>query len=74
MSCWIKIIRGIARYIGAPCPTIDKFITTYEQKLEEAAQALAGEALSDAFRVQSFEDDVQMICRELEKHTRKGRN
>lgn len=70
----IKIIRGIARHIGAPCPTIDKFIITYEQKLEEAAQALAGEALSDAFRVQSFEDDVQMICRELEKHTRKGRN
>lgn len=70
----IKIIRGIARYVGAPCPTIDKLIATYEQKLEEAAWALAGEALSDAFRVQSFEDDVQMICRELEKHKRKGRN
>ncbi|KZE49002.1 hypothetical protein AV540_15585 [Brevibacillus parabrevis] len=63
----IKMIRGIAAYVGAPCPTMDKLIATYEKKLEEAAALLAGESLSEAFRVQSFESDVQLVCRELEK-------
>lgn len=63
----VKIIRGIAAHLGADCPKMDKFIATYERKLEEAASRLAGAALSDAFRVQSFESDVQMICRELGK-------
>ncbi|WP_338555543.1 opine metallophore biosynthesis dehydrogenase [Paenibacillus sp. KS-LC4] len=63
----IKIIQGIARFVGSSCPTIDTFITTYEQKIMEAAQALKGEKISDAFAVQSFEEDLKMICSELGK-------
>lgn len=58
----IKIIQGIARFVGSSCPTIDTFITTYEHKITEAAQALKGEKISDAFVVQSFEEDLKMIC------------
>lgn len=62
----IKIIQGIARYVDVSCPTIDKFIAAYERKLEEAAQALKGERLSDAFVIQSFEEDIKMICSAIE--------
>lgn len=63
----IKIIQGIARYVHSSCPTIDKFIATYERKIEEAAQAHKGELLSDAFVVQSFAEDLKMICSEIGK-------
>ncbi|MDP4098192.1 opine metallophore biosynthesis dehydrogenase [Paenibacillus sp. P96] len=58
----IKIIQGIARHLQVSCPTIDKFIITYEHKIKEVAQAHQGSLLSDAFVVQSFAADVQMIC------------
>lgn len=61
----IKIIQGIAKYIGSNCPTINKFIATYESKIEKAAQAHKDELLSDAFAVQSFDEDLKMICREI---------
>lgn len=61
----IKIIKGIARALGTKCPTIDKFIAIYEQRLEEAAYALKDEPLSDAFAIQTFEEDVRMICSEI---------
>ncbi|MBU7315033.1 opine metallophore biosynthesis dehydrogenase [Paenibacillus oleatilyticus] len=63
----IKIIQGIATYVGSKCPTIDKFIRTYESKIEQAAQAHQGERLSDAFVVRSFAEDLQMICSEIGK-------
>ncbi|MMZ54943.1 hypothetical protein D1872_167780 [compost metagenome] len=63
----IKIIQGIARYVDSSCPTIDKFIAAYERKIEDAAQALQGELLSDAFVVQNFEEDLKMICSEIGK-------
>ncbi|MFE6798609.1 opine metallophore biosynthesis dehydrogenase [Paenibacillus chitinolyticus] len=67
----IKIIQGIARYVDSSCPTIDTFIATYERKIEEAAQhKLQGELLSDAFTVQSFEEDLKRIRSEIE--TRSG--
>ncbi len=61
----LKIIQGIAKYLDSSCPTIDNFIATYELKLEEADQALHGELLSNAFVVQSFEEDLKMICSEI---------
>lgn len=63
----IKIIQGIARYVNSNCPTIDKFIRTYESKITHAAQARQGERLSDAFAVQSFKEDLKMICSEIGK-------
>ncbi|SEF71065.1 opine metallophore biosynthesis dehydrogenase [Paenibacillus sp. UNC499MF] len=62
----IKIIQGIAKYMDCSCPTIDKFITAYEAKMKETAEGmLKGELLSDAFAVQSFEEDLNMICSEI---------
>ncbi|TYS59546.1 DUF2338 family protein [Sutcliffiella horikoshii] len=63
----IKIIQGIARYLDLKCPTIDKFIKTYESKIVEVAQSHENELLSDAFVVQSFDEDLNMICSEIGK-------
>lgn len=68
----IKIIQGIARYTGTSCPTIDTFIAVYERKLEEAAQALKREALSEAFTVQSFEEDLKRICSDIGRRIGSG--
>ncbi len=63
----IKIIQGIAKYLELSTPTIDKFIKTYECKLEKVAHSHKGKLLSRAFVVQSFEDDLNMICGEIGK-------
>ncbi|MBZ5752920.1 MULTISPECIES: opine metallophore biosynthesis dehydrogenase [Metabacillus] len=63
----IKIIQGIAKYLELNCPTIDKFIKTYESKIEKVAQSRRGEFLSRAFVVQCFEEDLNMICGEIGK-------
>ncbi|MFC9599682.1 opine metallophore biosynthesis dehydrogenase [Peribacillus butanolivorans] len=63
----IKIIQGIAKYLNVNCPTIDKFIKTYENKIEKVAQSNEGELLSNAFVVQSFDEDLNMICSEIGK-------
>lgn len=62
-----KIIQGIIKYLGLECPTIDKFLHTYESKLIEAAACNQNHRLSDAFTVQSFEEDLNRICNELGK-------
>lgn len=63
----IKIIQGIAKYLNLNCPTIDKFIKTYENKIEKVAQSHEDELLSNAFVVQSFDEDLNMICSEVGK-------
>ncbi|MDZ5608189.1 opine metallophore biosynthesis dehydrogenase [Bacillus pseudomycoides] len=63
----IKIIQGIAKYLGLNCPTIDKFIKTYESKIERVAQSYKGELLSNSYFIQSFDEDLNMICSEIEK-------
>lgn len=63
----IKIIQGIAKYLELNCPTIDKFIKTYESRIQKFAQSRRGELLSHAFAVQSFEEDLNMICGEIGK-------
>jgi hypothetical protein len=60
-----KIIQGVARHLGSPCPTIDTLLTNYEEKLTGAAQARAGERFSDAFLVRDFDDDLSMIRAEI---------
>ncbi|KEK22126.1 opine metallophore biosynthesis dehydrogenase [Bacillus gaemokensis] len=63
----IKIIQGIGKYLNLNCPTIDKFINTYESKIEEVAQSHKDTPLSKAFVVQSFDEDLNMICSEIGK-------
>ncbi|MBG6181251.1 opine metallophore biosynthesis dehydrogenase [Arthrobacter sp. CAN_A1] len=60
-----KVIQGVARHLESACPTIDALLENYEQKLVSAAHVRNGEELSDAFVVQDFRDDVDMICAEL---------
>ncbi|MNJ53767.1 hypothetical protein D3C77_491750 [compost metagenome] len=61
----IKVIQGIANFIGASCPTINRFIVAYETKVVAAVEALKGESLLEAFIIQSFEEDIKMICSEI---------
>lgn len=63
----IKIIQGIAKYLEVNCPTIDKFIKTYESKIRKVAQSCRDELLSQAFVVESFEEDLNMICGDIGK-------
>ncbi|MEK3777829.1 opine metallophore biosynthesis dehydrogenase [Paenibacillus sp. FSL K6-4396] len=58
----IKIIQGIARHLDVSCPTIDQFIATYEAKIQEVARTKTDQRLSDAFVIQSFDEDIRMIC------------
>ncbi|MFC4098708.1 opine metallophore biosynthesis dehydrogenase [Paenibacillus xanthanilyticus] len=58
----IKIIQGIARHLGADCPTIDRFIYTYEEALRRASDVRQHMPLSEAFVVQTFEEDIKRIC------------
>ena len=61
----IKIIQGIARYVNVDCPTIDHFIATYEAKLQEVTRLYTDQRLSTAFVIQSFQQDIDMICNGL---------
>lgn len=58
----IKIIQGIARHVRAVCPTIDRFIHTYEEAIRRAADKRHELPLSGAFAVQTFEEDIERIC------------
>ncbi|CAI6083107.1 Staphylopine synthase [Paenibacillus sp. JJ-100] len=61
----IKIIQGIARYVNVDCPTIDHFIAIYEAKLQEVTRLYTEQRLSKAFVIQSFQQDIDMICNGL---------
>ncbi|MBU5354782.1 opine metallophore biosynthesis dehydrogenase [Paenibacillus barcinonensis] len=61
----IKIIQGIARHVQVSCPAIDHFIAIYEAKLQETARAHPDQRLSTAFVIQSFQQDIRMICSAL---------
>ncbi|MEK3825097.1 opine metallophore biosynthesis dehydrogenase [Paenibacillus sp. FSL K6-1558] len=61
----IKMIQGIARHVNVACPTIDHFIATYEAKLQEVTRTHPDQRLSTAFVIQSFGQDVRMICNGL---------
>jgi hypothetical protein len=58
----IKIIQGISRSAGVPCPTIDGFLARYERHLLIAAGSLMDSSLSEAFTPQSFEGDIGRIA------------
>ncbi|MPY20304.1 opine metallophore biosynthesis dehydrogenase [Paenibacillus glucanolyticus] len=61
----VKIIQGIARNLKVNCPTIDRFIDTYENKITSVSLANQGRVLSDAFQIQSFEEDLKWIGEEM---------
>ncbi|MGC8230041.1 opine metallophore biosynthesis dehydrogenase [Pseudobacillus badius] len=63
----IKIIQGIAKHLHLDCPTIDQFIQTYESKLKAVTQSRKNQLLSQAFAVQNFKEDLNMIGSEIVK-------
>ncbi|MCR2806585.1 opine metallophore biosynthesis dehydrogenase [Paenibacillus soyae] len=63
----LKIIQGIARRTGTDCPTIDRFLGRYENKIAEVANKRKGEPLSPAFAVQHFEEPLSIIFRGIEQ-------
>lgn len=62
----LKIIQGIAKAVQVECPTIDHFIQIYEEKLRTITSSTIHALLSDAFTVQTFSVDIEMICHELQ--------
>ncbi|MBD2868483.1 opine metallophore biosynthesis dehydrogenase [Paenibacillus arenilitoris] len=62
----LKIIQGIARLGGVPCPTIDRFVSRYEHRLLSAASSLSGAHFSESFVPQSFDKDIERIGEELQ--------
>lgn len=57
-----KVIQGVARHLEVGCPTIDALLAMYEEKLEKAGEARAGERLSEAFTISDFGADLDLIC------------
>ncbi len=62
----LKIIQGVAKAVQVECPTIDHFIQIYEEKLRTITSSTIDALLSDAFTVQTFSVDIEMICYELQ--------
>ncbi|ACU37789.1 opine metallophore biosynthesis dehydrogenase [Actinosynnema pretiosum subsp. pretiosum] len=60
-----KVVQGVARSLGVPCPTIDGLLARYEDALTRAAGLRAGEPLTDAFTVRDFHEDLDVIRAEL---------
>jgi staphylopine/pseudopaline/yersinopine synthase len=56
-----EVSQGVARHLEVACPTIDALLAAYEAELERAAKVLEVEPLSDAFTVQDFDADLDMI-------------
>lgn len=61
----VKIIQGIAKALRLESPTIDLFIQTYEEKLQQMVASSLNRSYSEAFQVKSFSQDIEMICKEL---------
>lgn len=61
-----KVIQGVARHVGVPCPTVDGLLEAYEAALVRTAQALGADRVSDAFEVQDFETDLALVRAGLE--------
>ncbi|MCK9859667.1 opine metallophore biosynthesis dehydrogenase [Paenibacillus sp. ATY16] len=70
----VKMIQGMARITGSNTPTLDKFIATYESKVRDTVQRLKDERLSDAFIIQSFEEDWRRIGEQFARHSLTSRS
>ncbi|MFJ3387669.1 opine metallophore biosynthesis dehydrogenase [Lysinibacillus sp. NPDC086135] len=61
----VKIIQGIANALKLKSPTLDHFVQTYEEKLQQVEALSEDKVYSEAFRVKSFSQEIEMICKEL---------
>ncbi|MGE6514669.1 opine metallophore biosynthesis dehydrogenase [Lysinibacillus sphaericus] len=61
----VKIIQGIANALKLKSPTLDHFVQTYEEKLQQVVASSENKIYSDAFQVKSFTQEIEMICKEL---------
>ena len=64
----VKIIQGIAKALKLKSPTLDHFVQTYEEKLQQVVATSAHKTYSEAFEVKSFSQDIEMICNGLSKN------
>jgi len=46
-------------------PTLDHFVQTYEEKLQQVEASPENKVYSEAFQVKSFSQEIEMICKEL---------
>ncbi len=70
----MKIIQGIAHALKLKSPTLDYFVQTYEEKLQQVVASSKHKIFSDAFQIKSFSQEIEMICKELilSKKTKEG--
>ncbi|QDQ02833.1 DUF2338 family protein [Lysinibacillus fusiformis] len=61
----VKIIQGIATALKLECPTLDHFVQTYEEKLQQLVASSDNKIYSEAFQIKSFSQEIEMICKEL---------
>ncbi|GAB0169768.1 opine metallophore biosynthesis dehydrogenase [Lysinibacillus sp. CTST325] len=61
----VKIIQGIANALKLKSPTLDHFVQTYEEKLQQVEALPENKVYSEAFQVKSFSQEIEMICNEL---------
>ncbi|WP_155590503.1 opine metallophore biosynthesis dehydrogenase [Lysinibacillus cavernae] len=61
----VKIIQGIANALKLKSPTLNHFVQTYEEKLQQVVTSSENKRYSEAFQVKSFSQDIDMICKEL---------
>ncbi|MFF2795780.1 opine metallophore biosynthesis dehydrogenase [Lysinibacillus xylanilyticus] len=61
----VKIIQGIAKALKLKSPTLDYFVQTYEDKLQQVVASQVNKIYSDAFQVKTFSQEIEMICKEL---------
>ncbi|MEY9978452.1 opine metallophore biosynthesis dehydrogenase [Lysinibacillus sp. RC79] len=61
----VKIIQGIANALKLKSPTLDHFVQTYEEKLQQVEALPENKGYSEAFQVKSFSQEIEMICKEL---------
>ncbi|MGE7997645.1 opine metallophore biosynthesis dehydrogenase [Lysinibacillus sp. NPDC093190] len=61
----VKIIQGIANALNLKSPTLDHFVQTYEEKLQQVEALPENKVYSEAFQVKSFSQEIEMICKEL---------
>lgn len=61
----VKIIQGIANALNLKTPTLDHFVQTYEEKLQQVVASSEDKLYSEAFQVKSFSQEIEMIYKEI---------
>ncbi|QGG57825.1 opine metallophore biosynthesis dehydrogenase [Paenibacillus sp. B01] len=60
-----RILQGIARRLGVRTPTVDRFLSLFDERLADARQELEGQPLSEALLGCDGRDQLELIVQDL---------